>query len=209
MKSAEQQQLAKQLQAIMALYGRALSPPVLDVWWEALRHLELTTVTEALKRHMQNPDAGQYPPKPADIIRLVGGTSNDRALVAWAKVKKAISSVGAWNSVVFDDAIIHSVIDQMGGWSPLCQSNEEELPFKAKEFESRYRTLLFHPEPTYPRKLIGMAETHNQANNQAISAPMTVGHIDTCRAVYRGGSSGAHAVGMLRLEATESTPILP
>lgn len=204
MNQKDQQHFASQLEAVMALYGRTMTPAVLEIWWDALQHLDFPAVSEALKRHTQNPDAGMFPPKPADVIRLMGGTSNDRALIAWAKVKKAIGSVGAWNSVVFDDAGIHAAIDQMGGWSSLCQSDEEELPFRAKEFENRYRTFLFHPTADYPKKLVGIAETSNAAGGQPVDAPLTIGNVDHCRLVYRGGSA-PQKLGVLSMKAPENT----
>lgn len=35
-------------------------------------------------------------------------------MVAWNKVDKAVRQVGAWTSVMFDDALIHRVISDMG-----------------------------------------------------------------------------------------------
>lgn len=203
MNQNDQKHFASQLEAVMALYGRTMTPAVLEVWWEALLHLDFPVVSEALKRHTQNPDAGMYPPKPADVIRLMGGTSNDRALIAWAKVKKAIASVGAWNSVVFDDAGIHAAIDQMGGWSSLCHTTEDEMPFRAKEFENRYRTFLFHPEG-YPKKLVGLAETQNATSGQPVDAPLTIGNVVQCRQVYRGGSN-TQQLGVLSVKSPETS----
>ncbi|OEE65889.1 hypothetical protein A1OO_08760 [Enterovibrio norvegicus FF-33] len=184
----DQKDFAARLEAVMGLYSKSLSKAVLDEWWRALKHMDFGAVDQALELHTQNPDAGQYPPKPADVIRLMGGTSKDRAIVAWSKVSKAISSVGAWNDVVFDDALIHACIDQMGGWAKLCQSSEKDLPFRAAEFENKYRTALFNPPESYPKSLSGMANQHNASQGLDVSPPMTIGNIAQCREVYKGGS---------------------
>ncbi|MDF2185881.1 DUF6475 domain-containing protein [Grimontia hollisae] len=189
MEARDLKRFASDLEAVMGLYGKTLTPTVLDVWWKALKHMALPAVTRALELHTQNPDAGQYPPKPADVIRLLGGTSKDRVNLAWAKVEKAITSVGAWNDVVFDDALIHMVIDQMGGWAKLCETKAKDLPFRAREFESKYQTVLFHPASTYPKKLSGMANIHNASRGMEVSPPLTIGCVEHCRLVYKGGSS--------------------
>jgi len=55
-------------------------------------------------------------------------------VIAWTeKVRKAIVSVGAYQSVQFDDPAIHSCIELMGGWSELCATRTDELKWKQKE----------------------------------------------------------------------------
>ena len=51
----------------------------------------------------------------ADILRMMQGTSLDSALSAWAKVDKAVRRVGTYETIVFDDEIIHRVIHDMSG----------------------------------------------------------------------------------------------
>lgn len=187
MTNNDQQQFADALSDVLAVYGREMSPGVLNVYWNALKPFDVSAVLEALQRHTQNPDNGQYAPKPADLIKLMGGNSTDRALLAWAKVRRAISEVGAVNSVVFDDPLIHAVISDMGGWPTLCNRPEDELKFIAREFENRYRTFLFHSPDSYPSCLIGLAETHNRQAGFPCDAPLLVGPVERCRLVYRNG----------------------
>jgi len=78
-------------------------------------------------------------PKVADVIKMLQGSTQDSALTAWAKVDKAVRSIGTQMSVAFDDPLIHKVIQDMGGWLGLGQRQEAEWPFVAKEFETRYR----------------------------------------------------------------------
>jgi len=78
------------------------------------------------RRHLMNPDTGQFLPKPADIVRMLGGRTLDRALMAWAKVDKAVRQIGTYESVVFDDALIHRVLHEMGGWVGMGQKTENE-----------------------------------------------------------------------------------
>lgn len=57
--------------ATMAIYERQMTTAVVDVFFSALGKYDLPTVREALNRHMQDPDAGRFAPKPADLIRQV------------------------------------------------------------------------------------------------------------------------------------------
>ena len=142
------------------------------MWWLALKPYDLPTVIDAFNRHLCNPDAGQYPPKPADLVKLLAGSTQDRALRAWSKVDRAVHQVGSYKSVAFNDPLIHRVLHDMGGWIALGQKTEDEWPFVAKEFDNRYRGFSQRSEvPEYPRVLSGIAEAYNGRNGHASSPP--------------------------------------
>ena len=109
---------------VMSFYGKDLSRFALDVWWSALRNYDLAAVTQAFNRWLSNPDQGQFQPKPADVIKMLSGSTQDKAFAAWAKVDRAVRSVGAYASVAFDDPIIHRVIHDMGGWVGLGKKSK-------------------------------------------------------------------------------------
>lgn len=176
------------LQGVHDFYGKELSEFAIGVWWEAMRPYDFAAVKDALNRHAVNPDNGQFLPKPADVVKLIGGGTQDGALVAWAKVDRAVRAVGAYKSVVFDDAIIHRVIEDMGGWVQICGLKEDEWPFRAKEFENRYRGYRIKGQiGAYPHQLIGLAEGHN-TGRYAVAPPVMVGDSGRCQVVHRGGS---------------------
>src|SRR4051812_33964548 len=112
------------LQAVMAMYGRDLTPALIGLYWQGLRIYALAAVREALHRHMNNPDTGQFMPKPADIHKMLQGSTQDAALIAWAKVDRAMREVGPYQSVVFEDALIHRVLFEMGDWPALGSKTE-------------------------------------------------------------------------------------
>lgn len=175
---------------VYALYGREVSDALLTVWWQAMRQYDFAAVQEAMNRHALNPDAGQFPPKPADVVKLVGGSTQDGALLAWAAVDRAMRSVGCHVSVVFDDALIHAVIADMGGWTLLGAKTDEEWPFVAREFENRYRGYrLRGGVPAYPPVLIGHFEAHNASRGLPVKPPVLLGDAKKARAVLAGGVS--------------------
>ncbi len=52
-----------------SLYRTDLTAGVLELWWNALKAHNLSDVKKALADHMADPDVGQFPPKPADLIK--------------------------------------------------------------------------------------------------------------------------------------------
>jgi hypothetical protein len=159
---------------------------VIDLYWSALQQFDLSAVRQAFDRHVKSPDAGQYMPKPADLIRMLGGTSQDTAMQAWAKVERAVRRVGGHESVVFDDAIIHRCVEDIGGWIKLCATTEEDLPFRARDFQVLYRGFAMRREaPPYPAHLIGRFEAQNRMAGQKVAEPVLIGNPHDCRQVLR------------------------
>jgi len=179
------------LSGVFAFYGKDLSDFAIGVWWEAMKPYDLAAVKDAMNRHCVNPDNGQFLPKPADVVRLIGGGTQDAALVAWAKVTQALRSVGRYKTVVFDDPIIHAVIGDMGGWIPLGDVMEDELPFKGREFENRYRGYKLRGEVgSYPAKLIGITDQGNLSRGFGESQPVLLGNPKRAALVLQKGGKG-------------------
>jgi hypothetical protein len=110
---------------------------------------------------------------------------------AWSVVDKAVRMVGPYQSVVFDDPIIHRTLDDMGGWIKLCNTGrEEDYKFQGIEFARRYRAYVISGGvgADYPRYLIGMAECENGSRGLKTSPPMLIGNQESCQRVLLGGS---------------------
>ena len=188
------------IQVVSEQYGKKLSDGAIALYWQGLHDFELSAVREALGRHLRNTDTGQFMPKIADIIRMLQGSTQDSALSAWAKVDKALRSVGPYETVVFDDALIHVVLHDMGGWVGLGTKTEDEWPFVAKEFENRYRGFKARGEiPQYPPKLIGIAESHNAQQGQKIAEPILIGDSYKAEQVMTAGTDRP-LLGITRLK---------
>lgn len=177
------------LRSVADMYGKALSDGVLMLYWNGLKDLDLQAIKGALGRHVQNPDSGQFMPKIADIRRMLGGTTNDAALQAWAKVDKAIRTVGTYQSVVFDDPVIHRAIADIGGWIWLGGQTDDEWPFIAKRFETAYRGHLTRGCNEYPPQLTGIAQANNERAGFAAPGPVLIGDTEKCQRVLAGGSN--------------------
>lgn len=190
MRANEHQEFCALIAGVHDFYGKQASDFALSVWVAAMRPFELAAVRDALNRHVVNPDTGQFLPKPADVVRMIGGRTVDSALAAWAKVDRAMRTVGTYASVVFDDAVIHRVVDDMGGWILLGAKSDDDWPFVGREFENRYRGYAMRSEvPEYPRWLIGIAEAHNSRGGLPVDAVVLIGDEARARAVRDGGTS--------------------
>ena len=78
-------------------------------------------------------------------------------------------------SVKFDDPVIHSVIESMGGWEALCSIENAEMKWKRKEFENLYPIMA--KREAHPDRLIGMCDRQNLARgfDEFVNEPKEIG----------------------------------
>ena len=86
MKASDRTEFLRILTTIYTLYRVEYSEAVADFWWNAMQTFEIDSLRGAFQRHSLNPDVGQFIPKPADVVREIGGTTQDKSLLAWARV---------------------------------------------------------------------------------------------------------------------------
>ena len=191
MTAEDKPQFAEIIYSIYKFWNREPSSMDLTIWWETLVGYDLAAVRVALTRHMRNPDVGQFIPKPADVVKELGGTSADASMIAWAKVIGAVRKVGSYDSVLFDDPITNIVVRDMGGWIWFGQQTEKELPFIEKRFRDAYRAWrargLFGADPVL--RLPGIFEAANTANGYKAPALRLIGDQATAKALSEGGTA--------------------
>jgi hypothetical protein len=203
MQSSDKAAFKELLTAALSFYRQDVTPFSLDVWWCACERFELEQVRKALTAHAMDTERGQFAPKPADVIRVLQGTHTDRALMAWGKVYEAMSAVGAYQSVVFDDPAIHSAIEDMGGWPEMCRGKIEALSFTQRRFCETYRAYALRPGHAYPPRLVGVFEAENRLKGYAVRPPALVGDPERCAAVQSGGSDTT------RVQITHAASVIP
>ena len=188
------------MQLVSEQYGKKPSDGLIALYWQGLNGYEFAAVREAIGKHLANTDTGQFMPKIADIIRMMQGTSLDSALSAWSKVDRAVRDIGPYETVVFDDPIIHKVLHDMGGWLMLSEKTDDDWPFIAKEFENRYRGFKSRNERIeYPAKLIGLFEANNSKEGYQVAQPMLIGDKTKAMEVLQLGTSGSKLLGFSRM----------
>lgn len=206
MKQEHFKEFCELLDTVAEQYSKTMTPSLKMLYWQGLHDVEFDAVREALFRHIRNTDKdGDFMPKISNIKKMLEGSTQDSAMVAWAKVDRALRQVGVYESVVFDDPLIHRVLYDMGGWIPLGTKTEDEWPFVAKEFENRYRGYKSRSEqPEYQSRLIGIAEANNEREGFRSDKPMMIGDKNKCLAIMNRGMDQvefkAQRMGLQRLD---------
>lgn len=177
---------------VMAFYRQDVSPFALSVWWQACQKFELEQVRKALTGHAMDAERGQFPPKPADLVRQLEGTATDRAMLAWGKVLDAIQRVGGYTDVVFDDPAIHAVVEDLGGWVKVCRGETKDLGYLQHRFCEGHRAYAGRGQFEYPRRLMGDRSPDEMFARKGLKPPRPalIGNAELARQVYAGGQVG-------------------
>jgi len=200
MQNTERTEFSALVTSALAYYRQDVTPFTLDVWWQGCKPFALEQVSKALTAHATDPDRGQFAPKVADVVRQLGGTKTDRAMVAWGKLYDAMCRVGAYTDVVFDDPAIHASVSDIGGWVKLCRSDLANLSYTQHQFSESYRAYAGQQGFDYPRVLGGDRSPDELYAKRGLKppAPVVIGDVERARLVYKGGAS--KAIGMKILE---------
>lgn len=189
MNPADKPGFSKLIGDVMAFYRQDVSPFAANVWWAACQDFDLEQVSKALTAHAMDPERGQFAPKPADLVRLLQGTKTDRSLMAWGKVLDAMQRVGAYQSVCFDDGLIHAAVEDVGGWVAICRSQMDELSHLERRFCQSYKAYAARGNVVFPPMLPGEHQLINGKNGHATAKPVLIGNPAAAQEVLRLGTS--------------------
>lgn len=143
---------------ICEMFDKKLSDMMKDLYWKML---EPFTDEQCEKVFQEIILSSKFFPKPADFMEILKGKKQDQATIAWIEVLNAVKRIGNYESVKFDDPVIHSVINVMGGWDQLASTmTTDEEKWKQKEFERLYEVISSR-DGKHPEYLPG---THEQGN---------------------------------------------
>lgn len=176
----------------LAYYRQPVSEFTLLVWVQACQGFTIEQVRKAMTAHAMDPDRGQFPPKVADIVRQLGGTTTDRAQLAWGKALEAAARVGAYTDVVFDDPAIHAAIEDMGGWVKFCRTESEDLSYVQHRFCECHKAYTGRGEFQYPRVLGGDRGPDELYAKRGLNPPKPalIGDPQAAKIVYESGGVG-------------------
>lgn len=195
MKSTDRAAFVKLLTDVHAYYRQNVSEFTLTVWEQACQGFEFEQVQKALTAHATDPERGQFAPKVADVVRILSGTHTDRAALAWGKVHEAMSAIGAYQDVVFDDPAIHAVVEDLGGWPKICRMDIKELSYLQHRFCESHKAYTGRGKFDYPRRLMGDRSPDSEYEKKGLPAPKPaiVGDVERARLVYQGGQLAGKA----------------
>lgn len=205
MNESQKKEFGQVVAGVLAYYKTDATSMVLDIWWNALRGMEIEQVRKALSAHVTDPDRGQFSPKIADVIRAVHGTHADRSLIAWGKVIEAIGVVGAYQSAVFDDPAIHATIEDLGGWPKVCRTPAKEIGYVQHRFCETHRSYTHRGQFDFPPVLGG---DHDTTRWGLEVSPVFIGDTRRAVSVYQQGIQGPKTrMRQLSIEAVKALRI--
>lgn len=208
MQPREQSAFAALITDVLAYYRQNASAFTLDVWWQACQSFDMEQVRKAVTAHATDPERGQFAPKVADVVRILSGTVTDRAALAWGKVHEAMSRVGAYTDVVFDDPAIHAAVDDCGGWPKMCRTELTELSYLQHRFCTAHKAYTGRGDFGYPRRLAGDRSPDSEFERKGLPLPKPaiVGDPERARLVYQGGGAGKAALTFASVESLAAPP---
>ncbi|MCP4599209.1 MAG: hypothetical protein GY847_01505 [Proteobacteria bacterium] len=150
-------------------YDHEISGTMMKFWWRLFEKYGGDEIEKAFLLHIES---SRFFPKPADIIELIQGNTDDRAALAWDELLDGFRYAGSYASVVFADRrIMQIVLEMWGGWHTACQERDDELRFRRKDFMQLYRALSTRSEDECPRFLLGRTEADNAQKNTPDEIP--------------------------------------
>jgi len=82
-------------------------------------------------------------PRPAELRKLAGENNGPEswAIAAWDDVLRAVSSIGPWKAIDFEDHLINATIRHLGGWPAVVErfAGTDEEKWLRIEFERTYK----------------------------------------------------------------------
>jgi len=111
-------------------------------------------------------------------------------------VLDAMSGVGAYTDVAFDDHVIHAVIQDLGGWPSMCRTEIDELGFLQSRFCKSYQAYASREDVMFPPFLAGDRSPDEVWATRGLKPPMPVmvGDKSKCEKVYRLGSRNTERI---------------
>jgi hypothetical protein len=191
MQLSDKKDFALLIAGVYAYHRQPCSDALIGMYWRGCQRWDYEQVQKAVDRLTHDAEAGKFPPKIGDLTRILEGTATDRAQLAWGKALEAMSSVGAYTDVVFDDPAIHAALEDMGGWPKVCRTETKELGYLQHRFCESHRAYTGRGQFEYPRRLAGdrSPDSEYEKKGLALPRPALVGDPERCRAVYQGGSA--------------------
>lgn len=117
---------------------RPLTDQRIELYAQVLADLPIEQIEHAARHAMRE---CRWMPTPAELRSFVEPSADDAALVAWSGFQAAASDVGAWASLVVDDACAAAALEAVfGSWPSFCELDVVAIGARRNEFLAAYRT---------------------------------------------------------------------
>lgn len=119
--------------------GKTRNVLALGMMFRVLERYSLEDIVKAVDEHIRT---NKFAVTPADIIRHLDGSPDDKSTAAWRTFLRTMERYGYYDSVRFPDPAFHYVVEQLGGWERIGhewhQLTEREIEFRRKEWVHLY-----------------------------------------------------------------------
>lgn len=148
------------MKALQEAFSQDISELKMEIYFKALLDMAIEDIEKSTWQIINTRTTATFP-KVAEIRGALNGSIEDKAVLAYDAFTKGKAKTGAYDSVCFEDRLIHAVVEAMGGWSGIagvCMITEDEWKFKRREFLDLYRAISRQSVRVIPKKLIGLIE---------------------------------------------------
>lgn len=192
------------LTEVMSYYEKNTSPFMLTLYWDAFNNFDFEQVRKALNQHCIDPESGRFAPKVADIVKILAGTVTDRSALAWGKFYDAMSRVGCYQDVAFDDPAIHAAAEDIGGWHKACTTPSKDVSYLQHQFCNSYKAYVNKGKFDYPKVLVGIRSPDSVYRMSGLNPPkpVLIGDAKVAMNVYLNGNS--YSVGNKAITSFQS-----
>jgi len=167
------------LLGLAEIFKEDLSNERVDLYYLALEDMDIEDVIMAgniLVRSVK------FFPKPVEFRENIITGTEDIASIAYLKFFKACAHTPD-KTLIFDDPIIHAVIDNLGGWNDELYdkwASVKDEVWLRKHFEELYQTFAKCGVPkNTSKKFIGKVERNNEGRWSVSNRPVLVGSKDS------------------------------
>jgi hypothetical protein len=137
------------------VYNRQPTGPLMEAYYMVLKNMEPEAFRNSVVSLMAN-RSYQSLPKPAEILEYSKPNVEALAILAIEDIERAISKAGAYASPTFQDIVVNSVIDAIGGWVHVCKMSADEWKWAKKEIPKLYG--IHVKRDSHPDHVIGLVE---------------------------------------------------
>lgn len=164
---------------LIALLGEAfisVEDKKAELYFKMLKDKTIQEIEAGVKTIIRTRTTATFP-KVAEILTAIEGSVEDKAQAALGSLEMALHKHGHYDTVIFDDKIIHMAVQRLGGWIDIYEkwADLRQWEFSKRDFIHIYGTLSKHPSASYPAKLIGQGEIDNQRYPEHIPKPILIG----------------------------------
>ncbi|MHC1728530.1 MAG: hypothetical protein AB9866_21440 [Syntrophobacteraceae bacterium] len=139
---AERKSVQSAFAALCELHNKTVSLGLASIYMQVLEQYTAAEAVRALEYAIRSL---RFFPKPTELIDAIHGDPEEQAMKAWLTLQRAISEIGTYNSIFFEDPKMYAVIKFFGGWKEIGQWPVKYMDKRRDEFVDAYKSMKSPP----------------------------------------------------------------